>query len=319
MHMHPLTVESTIEFDSEALATYSDLPYTPQRDAPTPHSDNTAFQGLINGNSRCTLDADKSCQVQVPSLYTGAQVFFTVSEEEPNQCCCYHRLDNYLTSGFIRLFGTNSDNIKVTYNLDHNYLWQQNHLGRIWFDVNQAFYYALATSSPPPYNLQWVAMKGLKLHGTFDIGVNLVNRQKPGALNKLYNFQIGVSIVTAVNLYCFEGHGAVNLSMYCVKPDMRSNPQVVKTVASIETFFSQEGRLDESSGQPGFIVEKRQPVQRSLPAGYNDCLRQVAGDCSALFDVSDKLDYDHLNHDPERVETNTSWSPAPPSWWRSCQ
>ena len=319
--MHPPILESIIEFDTKALATYNHLNYSPQQPAPPPHPDSTVFQGLISGDSRCTHDADKSCQVQVPQLYTGAQVFFTVSEEEPNQCCCYHRLDNYLTSGFIRLFGTNSDNINVTYNLNHNYLWQQNHLGRIWFDLNESFYYALATSIPHPNNAQRVAMKGRKVHATFDIanGVYVVNQHKPGALNELYNFQIGVSIVTAVNLYCFEGQGARNTSIYCDKPDMKNNPQVVKTVASIETFFSQEGSLDESSGEPGFIVKKGQPVQRSLPDGYNDCLGKIAGNCSALFGVTDRLDYDHLNHDPQKVETNTSWSPAPPSWWKSCQ
>lgn len=304
------TLNSYLAFEEDAVNEYNLLNYRQQESVKwTQTGSSLIFQGLTN----TTLPFDVE-HFQVPGLYTGAEVFFHVSTTEPNQCCCYHQLDNYLSVGFLRIFGINGNNVNVTYNLYHNHpksWFFSQKLGRISFNTGETFYSTNTVCKAISF-LQRMTLKGSKVD---NFPFNISSRQDLLGLNKIFKVQVGLSIITAVNLYCMYEEGSQNW-WYCQKWSTVKHPQVAKTTAAIETFLSLEATLDESTGDPSFVIVHRHNNTRKWDGQELSCLEKYTSDCEKLLPVSNIMDLDYYTI-PVNVNQST-WSPFYPQWW-SCQ
>ena len=307
-------INHLVKSGEDAIKLYNGLTFSPQKDSELSNTKTTTiFQGFANAVDRHDSTSG-SFQIQLPQLYTGAQVYFMVSATEPSQCCCFHRLDNYLTWSFIRYFGTNENNNNVTYHLYDTCLLKSN-LRWIMYDPLQNFYSAHTVSKSHLNLVQQETLKGNVEFGSFNINPTLNNTSAGVLIKQVYNFQIGLSIVTAVNLYCSTDPSSTGTNWYCPESavDMVRHPQVVKTVAATEMFFSQEGTFEESSGKQNIVLSPVELTQNVLSDIRTLQLGNKSSNCDRLFRTSDCLELDRLDF-PKEMGKEPTWSPVRPPW-----
>ena len=314
MEIAPPQIDHLVKSGDDAINLYNSLTFSPQKDSQSSNTKTTTiFQGFADPVNRHDSTSG-SFKVQLPQLYTGAQVYFKVSATEPNHCCCFHRLDNYLTWSFIRYFGTNENNNNVTYHLYDTCLLESN-LRWIMYDPYQNFISTHTVTKSHWDLVQQETLKGNIKFGSFDIYPTLNSRSSGVLIKQVYNFQIGLSIVTAVNLYCSTDPRSTGTYWYCTEPaaDMVKHPQVVKTVAATEMFFSQEGAFEESSGKQNLVLSPVELTQNVLSEEKTLKLEKESSNCDRLFSTSDSLELDRLDF-PKEMGQEPTWSPVRPPW-----
>ena len=314
MEIAPPQIDHLVKSGDDAINLYNSLTYSPQKDSQLSNTKTTTiFQGFATPVNRHDFTSGLF-NVQLPQLYTGAQVYFKVSATEPIHCCCFHRLDNYLTWSFVRYFGTNENNNNVTYHLYDTWLLESN-LRWIMYGPYQSFFSTRTVANSHSNLVQQETLKGNIEFGSFGIYPTLTSNSAGVLIKKVYNFQIGLSIVTAVNLYCFTDTRSPGTYWYCPEPaaDMVKHPQVVKTVAATEMFFSQEGAFEESSGKQNLVLSPVELTQNVLSSEKKIKLEKKSSNCDRLLSTSDCLQLDRLNF-PKEMGQGTTWSPIHPPW-----
>lgn len=254
------------------------------------------------------------CFMYTPKMYSTAKLSLIPGLSEQLHCCCKVRLDAYVIWGELAFLGVprSSTGEKTTLHYFPQILLQRNKIGRLWWNVNsychQKPVYAPGSGSDDVA----IGLRTYMENSAVNVCQALAMARKD--LSLIFEFRFGVTLVVAVNQYCYKGG---DLNKWCISqlPEcIQKDPHVSKSLASTQVFYSRTVHLD------GYNVTSLDPGNaeyKPMESDHMECLRKFATDKNRLDIMANGIG-DVVSRQHSKIEKKTDHlDPLTPNWWDS--